>query len=110
MSKKLEKNGLWESSRMMLPEHREAILEQNRSLKKKVRPELDEQEQEEIVKAIGVSMMLSEPVTFALFGKYEQRYITGIALKIDKEKRTVKIYSDEGVEWIPIRDIVNVLN
>lgn len=26
MSKKLEKNGLWESSRMMLPEHREALL------------------------------------------------------------------------------------
>jgi hypothetical protein len=27
MSKKLEKNGLWESSRMMLPEHREALLQ-----------------------------------------------------------------------------------
>ena len=26
MSKKLENNGLWESSRMMLPEHREALL------------------------------------------------------------------------------------
>ncbi|OBY81306.1 hypothetical protein BBG47_01910 [Paenibacillus sp. KS1] len=26
MSKKLEKNGLWESSRMMLPQHREALL------------------------------------------------------------------------------------
>jgi hypothetical protein len=26
MSKKLEKNGLWESSRMMLPEHREALV------------------------------------------------------------------------------------
>lgn len=25
MSKKLEKNGLWESSRMMLPQHREAL-------------------------------------------------------------------------------------
>jgi hypothetical protein len=27
MSKKLEKNGLWESSRMMLPEHRQALVE-----------------------------------------------------------------------------------
>ena len=25
MSKKLEKNGLWESSRMMLPQHKEAF-------------------------------------------------------------------------------------
>lgn len=30
MSKKLENNGLWESSRMMLPEHRNALI--NRSL------------------------------------------------------------------------------
>ncbi len=28
MSKKLEKNGLWESSRMMLPQHREALQNQ----------------------------------------------------------------------------------
>lgn len=30
MSKKLEKNGLWESSRMMLPQHREALLSRHR--------------------------------------------------------------------------------
>jgi hypothetical protein len=30
MSKKLEKNGLWESSRMMLPEHREALIERRK--------------------------------------------------------------------------------
>ncbi|MCG7407584.1 hypothetical protein MH117_09125 [Paenibacillus sp. ACRRX] len=30
MSKKLEKNGLWESSRMMLPQHREALLNRQR--------------------------------------------------------------------------------
>lgn len=30
MSKKLEENGRWESSRMMLPEHREALIERKR--------------------------------------------------------------------------------
>jgi Icc-related predicted phosphoesterase len=30
MSKKLEKNGLWESSRMMLPEHREALAQRRK--------------------------------------------------------------------------------
>ncbi|WP_028545081.1 hypothetical protein [Paenibacillus taiwanensis] len=30
MSKKLEQNGLWESSRMMLPQHREALLNRDR--------------------------------------------------------------------------------
>jgi hypothetical protein len=33
MAKKLEGNGMWESSRMMLPEHRQAIIEQNRYIK-----------------------------------------------------------------------------
>ncbi|AJS57888.1 hypothetical protein [Paenibacillus sp. IHBB 10380] len=36
MSKKLEKNGLWESSRMMLPQHKEAF--QNRLSDKAVHP------------------------------------------------------------------------
>ncbi|WP_281887756.1 hypothetical protein [Paenibacillus sp. YYML68] len=31
MSKKLHNNGLWESSRMMLPEHREALIERRKS-------------------------------------------------------------------------------
>lgn len=30
MSKKLEENGRWESSRMMLPEHREALIDRRR--------------------------------------------------------------------------------
>jgi Icc-related predicted phosphoesterase len=30
MSRKLEKNGLWESSRMMLPEHREALAQRRK--------------------------------------------------------------------------------
>lgn len=30
MSKKLEKNGFWESSRMIIPEHREALLRRHR--------------------------------------------------------------------------------
>ncbi|ANY69783.1 hypothetical protein BBD42_27270 [Paenibacillus sp. BIHB 4019] len=36
MSKKLEKNGLWESSRMMLPQHKEAF--QNRFQKQALQP------------------------------------------------------------------------
>lgn len=30
MTKKLEANGLWESSRMMLPEHKESLIENGR--------------------------------------------------------------------------------
>jgi hypothetical protein len=108
MSKKLEKNGQWESSRMMLPEHREAILERNRALKKREKPELDEQAQEEVVRAIGVSMWLSLPMTFVLFDEVANWELTGVAVKIDKLHRTVKVCAAEDETWIKFSDIVSV--
>lgn len=38
MSKKLQKNGLWESSRMMLPQHKEALLNRRLDLDQPARP------------------------------------------------------------------------
>jgi hypothetical protein len=56
MGKKLEGNGMWESSRMMLPEHKESLLEQNRHLKDFARPVLDEQEIQAVEEAICRSL------------------------------------------------------
>ena len=108
MSKKLEKNGQWESSRMILPEHREAILEQNRTLKKRLKPEMDEQVQEEIIRAIGVSMWLSLPMTFVLFDEIADYELTGIAIKTDTLNRMVKVSGTEDESWIKFSDIVGV--
>jgi hypothetical protein len=108
MSKKLEKNGQWESSRMMLPEHREAILERNRALKKREKPELDEQAQEEVVRAIGVSMWLSLPMTFTLYDEMADYELTGVAVKIDQLNRMVKVCTEEDETWIKFNDIVRV--
>ncbi|MDB5054427.1 MAG: hypothetical protein JWM44_2477 [Bacilli bacterium] len=109
MSKKLEKNGMWESSRMMLPEHRETILEQNRALKKKVKPDLEEQQQEEVARAIGVSMWLSMPMTFVLFDELQNREIIGTAIKIDTLTRKVKLTGSDGEEWVDFSDIIRIL-
>ncbi|WP_374020183.1 hypothetical protein ABU162_11440 [Paenibacillus thiaminolyticus] len=38
MSKKLQKNGLWESSRMMLPQHKEALLNRRLDLDQPTQP------------------------------------------------------------------------
>jgi hypothetical protein len=108
MSKELEKNGQWESSRMMLPEHREAIIEQNRSLKKRVRPEMDEQAQEENVRAIGVSMWLSLPMTFVLYDELADYELIGIAVKIDTSNRMIKVCGVDDESWIKFSDIVRV--
>lgn len=42
--KKLEGNGLWEGSRMILPEHKRRIIQDEQQQMKKERPVLDEQE------------------------------------------------------------------
>lgn len=109
MSKKLEKNGMWESSRMMLPEHRETILEQNRSLKIKVKPDLEEQLQEEIARAISDSMRQSMQMTFVVFGEFQNKDVIGTAMKIDTVARRVKICGTDGEEWVDFSDIVQVL-
>lgn len=44
--KKLEGNGLWESNRMMLPEHKEAIIRQQHEEGRKAKPTPDSQELE----------------------------------------------------------------
>jgi hypothetical protein len=108
MSKKLEKNGQWESSRMMLPEHREAILERNRALQKREKPELDEQAQEEVVRAIGVSMWLSLPMTFVLYDEMADYELTGIAVKVDTLNRMVKVSAAGDEIWIKFSDILHV--
>jgi hypothetical protein len=60
--KKLEGNGMWESSRMMLPEHIVQINQWATEIKKRERIELDEQEWEDVSRAVGQSMQQRQQV------------------------------------------------
>lgn len=66
---------------MILPEHKEAILQYNRDLNKKIRPILDEQRIEELVRTISVSVFTEKPIRILLFEVYEDREVIG---RIDK--------------------------
>ncbi|NRR01250.1 hypothetical protein HP570_03250 [Brevibacillus sp. RS1.1] len=50
MSKKLQNNGRWESSRMMLPEHREQYLSRKNQQQEPVKPELPSKEELELIR------------------------------------------------------------
>lgn len=56
MSKKLSNNGLWESSRMMLPQHKEALLRHQHEQHRQERPLLDEMVWEDISSRLQWSM------------------------------------------------------
>jgi hypothetical protein len=109
MSKKLQGNGLFESSRMMLPEHKEAYIRHQRQLPKQSRPQLDEQETERISRALARAMQSAQPVTLTLFDEFGERRVTGRIAKADPLQRKVGIVQDGGLRWIPAADILDVV-
>lgn len=101
MRKKLEGNGLWESSRMMLPEHKAAINDHSESLKRRNRIELDEQEWEHVSRVVSESLLRRQPVSVRLFHPFELLTVIGIVDRVDELKGRFMV---DG-EWFPIRDI-----
>lgn len=102
------KNMMWESSRMMLPEHKEAILKQNKSVNKKVKPILDEQRIEELVRTIAVAVFAEQTVKIQLFDEYEYIYLYGKIDKIQPESKQLKIRADDSYEWVKLDDVMEI--
>jgi hypothetical protein len=108
MSRKLHGNGLFESSRMMLPEHKEAYLRRRRQIPKQVRPQLDEQEAERISRALACAVQSGRPVALTLFDEDGNRQVTGRVVRIDPLQRRVGIVRDGALHWVPAADILDV--
>jgi hypothetical protein len=104
MAQKLEGNGMWESSRMMLPEHKERIITDNFETqhRRPPKPTLDEQEWEEIMRVLMESLGMRLPAKFTLYREYEDCEAIGIVEKVDPYTRTFIV---DG-EWFKIADIV----
>ena len=100
MRTKLEGNGLWESSRMMLPKHVQAIRYQDHELKRRVRKELDLQEWEEVSRALMSSHQLRQAITVYMYDEFEQLKIVGVVERLD----SMKGFLVDG-EWFKIEDI-----
>lgn len=108
MSKKLQDNGLFESSRMMLPEHKEAYIRHQQNLQKKKRPLLDEQEIDRLSYLIAHSMLTEKKITVTLFDDFEERKISGKIRNIDQQKGTITLYNEMGRNLISFDQIINV--
>ncbi|MDP0941904.1 YolD-like family protein, partial [Klebsiella quasipneumoniae] len=55
-------NNLWEGSRMFLPEHKQALLKWQKEQEKQTKPELDEQQLEEMNRMLISACRLRVPV------------------------------------------------
>jgi hypothetical protein len=94
----------WQSSRMMLPEHVEAILHHNRTKNNKERVELDEQELANITLALQQSMYTKQAVTLTMFYLVEDLQVIGVVERVDERLRCLKV---DG-EWFGMDNIVGV--
>ncbi|MHA6484573.1 YolD-like family protein [Paenibacillus sp. strain BS8-2] len=101
MRKKLEGNGLWESSRMMLPEHKYAINEWSAAAQRRERVQLDDQEWEHVSRTVSDSLQHRQPITVRLYHPEELLTVIGIVDRVDSLKRRFMV---DG-EWFPISDI-----
>ncbi len=69
MSKKLEGNGLWESSRIIIPEHKEVYLKLMKDRQRGGKPELDDQEAQLIEQALIESYNTCQPITLGFLAR-----------------------------------------
>jgi hypothetical protein len=110
MGKKLEANGLWESSRMMLPEHKDASRRQAKQTERLERPTLDDQEVEIISSVLFQSHRYQKTVRLTLYGEYDLRNVSGIVTCTQRD--SFRLDTEDlisGVvdwEWFMFRDVI----
>lgn len=101
-------NLVWESSRMMLPEHKEKLKQHQKELEKRKKPLIDEQQLDIFSQILSDAMVNGINVKIEVFGPYTDRYVSGNVLKFDSQRRQIKMRSKGQCVWIKLEDIVDV--
>ncbi|WP_100488735.1 YolD-like family protein [Sporolactobacillus pectinivorans] len=102
-------NMRWESSRMMLPEHVQALRKHFRNNEKISRPLLDEQEWEEIGRTINIAIAEARPVSVRYYKNGFIETMTGCVSLPDGPDSHLQIHDPFGISWkIFFRDITDV--
>ncbi|KAF6614363.1 YolD-like family protein [Paenibacillus sp. EKM102P] len=108
MSKKLEGNGFWESSRIIIPEHKEAYLKLMKDRQRRGKPELDDQEVQLIEQALIESYNTRTVVTVTVFSPFDDTVMTGVVTSINTARREVKLFrGEDDFSWIKLEDIIS---
>lgn len=108
MSKKLEANGLWESSRMMLPQHKERINEHRSQIYYQSKPIIHQDEWEIIAQNLEMSLKYTLPARFEVFNETGNGYVFGIVTSISMLSKKIKIEMDNGFEFVDFDQLVSV--
>ncbi|WP_310829682.1 YolD-like family protein [Paenibacillus pedocola] len=108
MSKKLEDRGLLEHSRMMLPEHKRRISNEELETLRRGQLILDAQKVEEIECTLALSLRTHVRVTVILYDPSGNKLLNGFVTSIHTHSREIKLQWAEEWKWINVDDIVEV--
>lgn len=105
---KLDGNGRWESSRIIVPELREAI--NNHRMKSLERPRLsfDEQQIELFMNRLADSYTQKLKIKVQIYGLYEPLLRTGIVTGFDQINRKFRLADDSDYHWIAFSEIEHI--
>lgn len=101
-------NLLWESSRMILPEHRERILAHQREWSRREKPLLDPQKVEEMNLKLQIAIAGKEKVCLLLFDPYGERKKEGVVEKWEAIPPRICLKTEEGKEWILWDQVIDI--
>ncbi|GGM36970.1 hypothetical protein GCM10011351_23950 [Paraliobacillus quinghaiensis] len=101
-------NLMWESSRMMLPEHKQVLRAHEKELNKQTKPLLDEQQITLFSEQINEAFHFRQAIKVKVFDPFETVYRIGEVKQIDGQKQRIKLDTNDGIEWILFQDILNV--
>lgn len=109
MRSKLEGNVLLESSRMILPEHRDAWLKQQEKQLEKEKPTLDPQELEGIYRLLNESFHQRIRIRVRVFDPIEDKVYEGIVSVVNTFLKEIKlVFEDGNWKYIKLDTIISV--
>ncbi|WP_260986700.1 YolD-like family protein [Paenibacillus xylanexedens] len=91
MASKLSENGMYEGSRLILPEHRGAYLAQEELQRRRGKPVLDEQEMHLIEEAIFESYQECRTVTLTVFSPFDDEELRGSSHQLTNQTGESKL-------------------
>jgi ABC-type uncharacterized transport system substrate-binding protein len=102
-------NLMWESSRMMLPEHKQVLQRHQKELNKKTKPIFDEQQMEVFSRQISDSIRLRMNVKIQLFDPYKDSiFIVGKVRKSALDQGKIKVSCQNKVILVRLDEIIDI--
>lgn len=98
----------WEASRMILPEHREQILQHQQQTNQQQKPILDEQRLDELSQQLLTAVHQKDIVKMTVYSNYCNNSIIGSIKKLDYETKRIQVQQKHDTIWISLSDILNI--